>query len=246
MGNYSLQNFYGNSQLHIDTNQRPFEDEDVLDENILDNSNTIDSGLEMSPNMDGSRRESYAMSSALFSPELDDWKHDMQSNPSNNPFGDANSHNPFMQPQTGFMPQQMQTAWSMNGARAAGDATPQFDQYTPAPAHAMFYNSNQQALFSPATTAIESIPASPQKDWAIPESIEHSGMPKRMRPHSPGLRSHSPILRRDGIRKKNARFDIPAERNLLNIDQLIQQSTDEQEIKELKQQKRLLRNRQAA
>ncbi|KAI8650243.1 hypothetical protein NCS56_01476900 [Fusarium sp. Ph1] len=38
----------------------------------------------------------------------------------------------------------------------------------------------------------------------------------------------------------------PRERNLSNIDQLIAQSTDEQEIKELKQQKRLLRNRQAA
>lgn len=50
----------------------------------------------------------------------------------------------------------------------------------------------------------------------------------------------------DGIRKKNARFDIPAERNLANIDQLISEATDEEEIKELKQQKRLLRNRQAA
>jgi hypothetical protein len=54
------------------------------------------------------------------------------------------------------------------------------------------------------------------------------------------------LLRREGIRKKNARFEIPAERNLLNIDQLISQSTNDQEIKELKQQKRLLRNRQAA
>ena len=89
------------------------------------------------------------------------------------------------------------------------------------------------------------MPTSPQKDW-MPESLESRSMPKRMRPSSPGLRSHSPLLRRDGIRKKNARFDIPAERNLLNIDQLIAQSTDEQEIKELKQQKRLLRNRQAA
>lgn len=68
-----------------------------------------------------------------------------------------------------------------------------------------------------------------------------------MRPQSPGPRSHSPLnLRRDGIRKKNARFDIPAERTLLNIDTLIAQSADDQEIKELKQQKRLLRNRQAA
>jgi hypothetical protein len=53
-------------------------------------------------------------------------------------------------------------------------------------------------------------------------------------------------MRQDGIRKKNARFEIPAERNLHNIDTLIMQTQDEAERKELKQQKRLLRNRQAA
>ncbi|KAF1959442.1 hypothetical protein CC80DRAFT_327251 [Byssothecium circinans] len=68
--------------------------------------------------------------------------------------------------------------------------------------------------------------------------------PKRMRAASPP-RSFTP--RRDGgIRKKNARFDIPAERNLLNIDHLIQHCQNEDDLKELKQQKRLLRNRQAA
>lgn len=68
--------------------------------------------------------------------------------------------------------------------------------------------------------------------------------PKRMRPSSPA-RPFTP--RRDGgIRKKNARFDIPAERNLLNIDHLIQNCQNEDDLKELKQQKRLLRNRQAA
>lgn len=82
-----------------------------------------------------------------------------------------------------------------------------------------------------------SMPTSPQKDQS---------MPKRNRPGSPLFRSHNELRRGDGIRKKNARFDIPAERNLSNIDHLIAQSTDEQEIKELKQQKRLLRNRQAA
>lgn len=61
------------------------------------------------------------------------------------------------------------------------------------------------------------------------------------RPVSPQL-----VLRPDGIRKKNARFEIPKERNLQTIDALIQASTDENEKKELKQQKRLLRNRQAA
>lgn len=54
------------------------------------------------------------------------------------------------------------------------------------------------------------------------------------------------IMRPDGIRKKNARFEIPQGRNLHNIDSLILATTDESEKKELKQQKRLLRNRQAA
>lgn len=48
------------------------------------------------------------------------------------------------------------------------------------------------------------------------------------------------------IRKKNARFHIPPERNLNNIDELISLAQDEEEKKELKQQKRLLRNRRAA
>ncbi|KAI9749521.1 MAG: hypothetical protein M4579_006841 [Chaenotheca gracillima] len=100
----------------------------------------------------------------------------------------------------------------------------------------------------PESSTNASLPTSPlsSKDWSasMPEPLETRSLPKRHRPGSPML-SHS-LLRRDGIRKKNARFEIPAERNLLNIDQLIAQSGDDQEIKELKQQKRLLRNRQAA
>jgi hypothetical protein len=57
----------------------------------------------------------------------------------------------------------------------------------------------------------------------------------------------SPInLRPEGIRKKNARVEIPEERNINNIDALIQEATDDGVKKELKAQKRLLRNRQAA
>jgi len=78
------------------------------------------------------------------------------------------------------------------------------------------------------------------------QEAESRPLPKRMRPSSPP-RTYSPFPRRDGgIRKKNARFDIPAERSLQNIDQLIASCNDEEQIKELKQQKRLLRNRQAA
>ena len=88
-----------------------------------------------------------------------------------------------------------------------------------------------------------------RKDWMslAAQETETRPLPKRMRPNTPP-RAFSPHhhRRRDGIRKKNARFEIPAERSLFNIDQLISQSTNDDEVKELKQQKRLLRNRQAA
>ena len=74
-------------------------------------------------------------------------------------------------------------------------------------------------------------------DWSI-LSESHA--------NSPNYLGSLDVLRRDGIRKKNARFEIPAERNLQTIDKLISTTTDEHQIKELKQQKRLLRNRQAA
>jgi hypothetical protein len=60
---------------------------------------------------------------------------------------------------------------------------------------------------------------------------------------------HQPLLRRDtrdGIRKKNAKIPIPSEITLDNIDDLIEGCTDEDEMKQLKAQKRLLRNREAA
>ncbi|MCJ1396403.1 hypothetical protein MMC18_009293 [Xylographa bjoerkii] len=92
---------------------------------------------------------------------------------------------------------------------------------------------------------------SPQsgKDWmsaSSSESLEYRSVAAHNSPHSPSFAANTLLLRRDGIRKKNARFEIPAERNLRTIDMLINQTNDEHEIKELKQQKRLLRNRQAA
>jgi hypothetical protein len=96
-------------------------------------------------------------------------------------------------------------------------------------------------------TSSEMSPQSSQGGWGSTtssESTEHPG--RRMR--SPGRRAVSPmsIMRPEGIRKKNARFEIPHGRNLNNIDSLILATNDELEKKELKQQKRLLRNRQAA
>ncbi|KAL8669491.1 MAG: hypothetical protein Q9168_005925 [Polycauliona sp. 1 TL-2023] len=86
-------------------------------------------------------------------------------------------------------------------------------------------------------------------DWSSTESADHMelrSLPTGNQLSSPSYHTNPPLLRRDGIRKKNARFEIPAERTLRNIDTLISQTSNEQEIKELKQQKRLLRNRQAA
>lgn len=112
------------------------------------------------------------------------------------------------------------------------------------------HEARTMPVFPPTAISTDhaSFPTSPLEGWTsptIPDPMDPRTGSKRTRPGSPGG-PHSPLLRRDGIRKKNARFEIPAERNLLNIDQLIAQSSDDQEIKELKQQKRLLRNRQAA
>jgi hypothetical protein len=262
MSTYPMHNFYRPSALTVDTHTQNFYEEDegsILDDNILDPS-AIDSGLEMSPPMDGSRRDSFAVSSALFSPKTDDWQPvDMQRISSNNPFVEQN-HNPFMRVDSQSSSYGHQGhGWGMN--HGSGMSTPMqaqdglpsdFEVNAPVfqrPMQTPFTNpSNQQLpLFSSSSTSNGSIPTSPQKEWSVADAMDHRSMPKRMRPHSPTLRSHPDMTRRgDGIRKKNARFDIPAERNLNNIDQLIAQSTDEQEIKELKQQKRLLRNRQAA
>lgn len=262
-------NYFRNSPLTVDTHHKFFDEDEsnILDDNILEHNhdNGLDSGLEMSPPMDGSRRQSFAVSSTMFSPKPEEWQQhavDMQATTSshgynNNPFIE-HSNNPFMrldQQQAAAYGQQP-FGWPM--VNGSGSCTPmqphdglptEFDgalQYRPMPNQTPFSNpaTTHVPLFSQASS--ESMPTSPDKHWMGPESLDHQGMSKRMRPHSPMLRSHSPLMRRDGIRKKNARFEIPAERNLLNIDQLIAHSTDEQEIKELKQQKRLLRNRQAA
>ncbi|EGU76010.1 hypothetical protein FOPG_08250 [Fusarium oxysporum f. sp. conglutinans race 2 54008] len=251
------QPFYRPASLTVDTQhaQKYFEDEDnsVLDDNILEH-NTIDSGLELSPPMADSRRESFAVGPPLFSPKQEDWQSvEMQSVSSNNPFFDQHSNNPFMRPDhtqnNGFA---ATANWFGN---TSGTCTP-LNPFDGVPAEydanaSLFHRpmagptpfTNPGNMFPSLPVGSQSIPTSPQKEWMTPQQPINKN---KMRPSSPGLRSHNEMRRGDGIRKKNARFDIPAERNLSNIDHLISQSTDEQEIKELKQQKRLLRNRQAA
>lgn len=251
-----MQSYYRSGALTVDTSHghKFFEDSEktVLDENAMDHS-AIDSGLELSPPMADSRRESFIGSSALFSPKTEDWQSvDMQSVPSNNPFLEQHSNNPFLRLDHAQSYGTQSTGWSMDHSASVPAALQQFDA-VPAEydANASIFQQSMQGqtpfstaanIFGALGPASHSIPTSPQKEWMA----SNQAMSKKMRPNSPAIRSHNDLRRGDGIRKKNARFDIPAERNLSNIDQLISQSTDDQEIKELKQQKRLLRNRQAA
>ena len=265
--NFQMQPYYRTqASLTVDTNhtqntQKFFEDEEagILDDGVLDQG-ALDSGLEMSPNMVDSRRDSFAVGPSLFSPKTEDWHSavEMQSVPSNNPFFEPHSSTPFPQPQSaGFQgPWPMSTSGSATPLQAF-DGLPQaadfdssvsiFQRASALSGQTPFSNpANQVSMFQHlGQPAGQSIPGSPEKDqWT--QEMKNQVMVKRTRPGSPVFRGHNELRRGDGIRKKNARFDIPAERNLNNIDQLISQSTDEQEIKELKQQKRLLRNRQAA
>ncbi|KAI0478833.1 bZIP transcription factor [Xylariaceae sp. FL0804] len=270
---FQMQAFYRPNSLTVDTHsaQKFFEEEDsgIMDDSIsiLDHS-AVDSGLEMSPPMAASRRDSFAVAGSLFSPKTEDWQSsvDMQSLPSNNPFLESHSNNPFTRPdqsQPAYTTQSQQP-WSMgagsgtctplpyDGLEATYDSGAASMFQRAMPIQTPFSNpTGQVPLFSTvgSNNSATSVPASPQqRDWMGPADFKSAPAAKRMRPGSPSamIRSHNELRRGDGIRKKNARFDIPAERNLSNIDQLISQSTDEQEIKELKQQKRLLRNRQAA
>jgi len=157
--------------------------------------------------------------------------------------------------QTVSYPQQAQ--WPMPSSSGSCTPTPvyesiaqEYENNTPAG-----YNGGAVAFpqmpFRPSLTYAphSAIPMSPQSSQGWMSAASSDATEPQARPvRSPTYRPTSPMahMRRDGIRKKNARFEIPAERTLSNIDNLIKQSTDDAEVKELKQQKRLLRNRQAA
>lgn len=108
-------------------------------------------------------------------------------------------------------------------------------------------SASQLVPTGPPTSGNELKPSALKREWSSMEADKNTTIPKRMRQRNPLIRSHVEISRRgSSVRKRNASCDIPAGHSIKNIDELISQSTDEQEVKELKQQKRLLRNRQAA
>lgn len=146
---------------------------------------------------------------------------------------------------------QPQPQWttSQSGTNTPTQAYGSNSSYGPSVQYAQHpgFDFNQDPI-----SAVSMSPQSSQGGWA---SASSDGIDQRYMMQSPMHRQESPqplprgdglVQRSDGIRKKNARFDIPSNRNLATIDEMIRQSTDDNEKKELKQQKRLLRNRQAA
>ena len=259
--------FYHTSPNPID--KKPLysegDDQSVLDDDIL-NSNTTDMAQ-----VAASRRASdvYSPSEATSFP---DFPQPPSNHLPNRPlpqqhhgmFGQG--HNGFVrleasQP-THFGGQHPQASWGMPAESGSCTPTAMFE---PFPAE---YEHQQPEAYQSAMGSVGfgipfrpnnsfapqgGVPMSPQSSqgWlsaASSDPADAGSLPKRLRHNSPPFhRPTSPFrLHRDGIRKKNARFEIPAERTLSTIDVLIEKSTDDVEIKELKAQKRLLRNRQAA
>ncbi|CAD0089792.1 unnamed protein product [Aureobasidium vineae] len=114
---------------------------------------------------------------------------------------------------------------------------------------------SDRASFPPHPLAqAHHVSSSPQASLSPPAHADWMDMTGPNRPLKsayvkPIKPRHQPLLRRDtrdGIRKKNAKIPIPSEITLENIDDLIEGCTDEDEMKQLKAQKRLLRNREAA
>ena len=127
--------------------------------------------------------------------------------------------------------------------------TTAFDDTTTSPAQVL-----KQEITDPESLEAQN-PASPSSIVDMTDltasgaqrEFMQTGTPTRKRMSSNGaVGVSSGPSRRNGVRKKNARIAIPYQRSLAVIEQLIQQSQNQAELKELKSQRRLLRNREAA
>jgi len=109
-------------------------------------------------------------------------------------------------------------------------------------------NVQPSAVFPPAPALFETSPTN-NKDWMsiAEQTVGTRRIPNRMRNKST---PRSSLLSRkrngNGISKKPARFNIPPDQSLNNLNKLIANCEDEAELGELKTQRRLIRNRQAA
>lgn len=267
MARYSQFDFYQQSPSSLDV---PEDDEmsSVLDEKILDPtspgpSDPRRSSYDAQQDVFSHRNSiwsNYSHASSDQSRPASHLSHSMLDS-SGASFMPVDCPQPYAQ-QPQQQPQQQQQPWSISRT-VSGSCTPTaYDQYS---SEAENGSATAAPFSGGAVGPVGSIPMGAvsyrnEMGFAQPGAVAMSPqssqgwMPAPMdlvdataQTKSSSYRNGSPLtLRRDGIRKKNARFEIPAERTLSNIDTLISQSTNEEEIKELKQQKRLLRNRQAA
>lgn len=253
MARYAQFDFYQQSPSTLDVNPSEEDEMSVLDDKILDPN---------SPGLSDPRRSSYDAPDA-FAHRNSVWSNyshtsSDQSRPSQ--LGSLDSTTTNFMSVDGPQLFAQSAAWSLSRPESGSCTPTAYDQY---PAES---ESTSAAPFSGgAVGPVGSIPMGPVSyrssmgfgppgGVAMSPQSSQGWMPAPMdladaaaQSKSTSFRNGSPLtVRRDGIRKKNARFEIPAERTLSNIDHLISQSTNEEEIKELKQQKRLLRNRQAA
>ncbi|KAJ5698645.1 hypothetical protein N7462_000650 [Penicillium macrosclerotiorum] len=263
MARYAQYDIYQQSSSTLDVNPAEEDEMSVLDDKILDST---------SPSLSDPRRTSYDSQDAAYSHRNSVWSNyshtgSDQSRPSSH-LGHAilDAAAPQFMSVDGPQPYPQTTAatgasWALSRT-ASGSCTPTaYDQYP-----SEVETSAAAPFAGGAVGPVGSIPmgavsyrgggmnfAAPPGGVAMSPQSSQGWMPAPMdladaaAQAKTAYRNGSPLtLRRDGIRKKNARFEIPAERTLSNIDHLISQSSNDEEIKELKQQKRLLRNRQAA
>jgi len=251
-------------QDSLQWNRKPFEGEDVLDEHILD-SNTFDMAA-----VEHQRRESFASSASILSPTQQTWQEyaycaDTAHYPLNNApsLFPEHSGNQLSHPDAPQYPHygNHMAQWQPQGTMGSDTAGAHFQSFAPdvdtikpeipynnepvPPQHPNVYGELPVQMDSEYPPYAASA-ASPQ--WSTSSSDAVEKIPRSGHFQSPMYKHNIAHLPRDGVRKKNARFDIPEGHNLQTIDELINRTdpNNEQTLKELKQQKRLLRNRQAA
>lgn len=243
------------------------DDDAVLDDHILDSSSFDVTTMDSAP-----RRESFASSASLVSPRQNVWPEFAYNNDAT-PTGSMSTPapqflehaavNPYSQTGPPHYPNYgtHMASWHPQGDTGSDASNMAFVAFAsdldnikpeesfnkempPPPQHSMYGGLPIASV--PDFNQYAASAASPQ--WSTSSSDNVEKIPRSGQFQSPSFNHNQLHLRRDGVRKKNARFEIPAGRDVNTIDAMINSTdpNDEETIKELKQQKRLLRNRQAA
>ncbi|KAL9030562.1 MAG: hypothetical protein Q9196_001323 [Gyalolechia fulgens] len=252
---YNLNTKRSNSvHFQIDSKHQSADDEsnNTFDDSVFDRP-----AAGTSPHNMGHHRESFADEAPALSPRDSRWSDfafppdtaaHLQSSTMTSPLFFEQGGQPFLRNDsvTGTMyTHPSVAAWQGSSDQDSSTPTTTYEVYPSDPdVKAMVSSYQDDSLTHPVPGMYGGLPVAQPAAFYAGNTLPTS--PRSGPLSSPSYNPNPPLLRRDGIRKKNARFEIPAERTLRTIDTLINQTTDEQEIKELKQQKRLLRNRQAA